>query len=266
MKDLIMFTYFKNSLSYKSLSKYKILSLLFALIVVCSCSTEKIEYVGRKSRVETMTKTILTGKKLSYKTMQYLVSNALDDDYKEDPEKVIRMLAEYIENPNDLIVTDTNGIRFTLYVLMELCMHQAANSSKKEALKYWMSTCFYSYKYIFDKSVDPPINEYYTMLGLVMALHFYNMSLSEVTEYLINKKDLWESKPVFETVMGEVKFTILNSDLLWSPKLFKKFLIAFDYMPVNFLTHSFNTGIGVPLIGIKNEKSNYKEDRVANDN
>jgi pimeloyl-ACP methyl ester carboxylesterase len=256
-----MFSYFVYVVTFVLQRNFvKIIIPLF-VVFLCGCSTGHIEYVGRKARTETMVTTVLTGKSLSYKTRQYLVSNALAAEYETNPKKVIKLLADFIENPDDSVRLNNDGIRFTLYVLMELCIFHAENSTEKEALKYWMSACFYSYKYIFDKSISPPLNQYYTMLGRVMALHFYNISLTEIADYLIKNNELWEKKPVFDTVMGKVEFTNLKADLLWSPKLFKKYLIAFDYLPENFLVHSFNTGIGVPLIGIKNEKSKYRNDK-----
>ena len=244
----------------------KIYILLFIVLtinlMVSGCSSQRVEYVGRKKRTKIMGETILTGNNLSYKTRQYLGVNALLGEYENDPKRVIQMLSDEVRHPENDVVLQSQGIRFPVFVLMELCVNQARKAdSKEEALKYWMSACYYSYKYIFDKDITPRLDNYYAKLGLYSALHFYNISLSEVLDSLIHRDDIWNQKPEFESVEGKIEFAKVKSDLIWDPHVFKKFINDLDFLPTGFIAHSFDTGIGVPLIGVRDEESSFQKDK-----
>lgn len=240
---------------------FKLIFLFSLTVLLFSCSSPGIKYVGLNKSSTIQSQSALNSDKLSYITNQFLIVNALNSKFNDSPEKVIELIAKHIENPANEAIYDEDNTRNTLYVLMELCMYQAKNSDKEETLKYWMSCCFYSYKYLFDKSVTPPIGQYYNVLGSRFGFLYYNHSLAQITKDLIKTKDLWNSGIILETVTGKVKFAKPQIDLLWPPQDFNEFLIAFDYIPVNFMSHSVNSGLGVPIIGAKTKESNYKQDK-----
>lgn len=230
----------------------KILSLsvsLALLMLLFGCTNSNTTYVGKRNWINKMSQSSLTTGDLSYISNQFLISNVLDEEFKDNPDKVITLLAEEIEKPTGNFFTPNDNIRDVLGVLIDLCMYEALNSKENIAIKYWLSCSYYSFRFMFDKKITPESLPNYT-LGTAATLRYYNISTAEVFSYIKDHKTSFYSKPNLPTILGRVQFSAPKSDLLWKIDTFKNFVIGYDYLPSKFKSHAFNPGIGVPVIGL----------------
>ncbi len=233
-----------------------------SLLLMPGCSSYQ-DKIGRENWVATMASSALTSGEISYRTQQFLVENAINEQFAKDPENLLRELAEHLENPEKsklVIISDYNDARPLMNVIIELCMYQAENSSRKDAIKYWTSCSFYSYRLLFDKTLNLK-ERTFDYLAEVAALRYYNISTSEIFSYLSDNKIPFNKATELPALLGKVKLEGMLSNLLWEPDTFQHFTVAYDYIPVGLNTHSFNSGLGVPLIARYNEDYNPLEDK-----
>jgi len=219
-------------------------------IILLGCSTSHLTYVGNDNWAATMAKSPLTTGDLSYKTRYFLVKNALIDAYNNDHQKVIKTLALFVENPSDKLIPGEDSKIEALSVLVELCTYEAQNTSKKESMKYWMSAAFYSYKYIFDKSLNQNATAY-NALDYAADIRFYNYALSKIYSYCADNDISLEEPQGFPLVLGIVKLSPVKSDLIWSYSRFDSYVNGYDYIPKNLQSHSYVSGLGVPILGLQ---------------
>ena len=226
-------------------------SLAVLAIILCSCSTSHLTYIGKDNWIDAMSISAMTTNELSYKSRYFLVGNDLISKFQNDPQEVIKQLAEYIEDAhNNPVAIRREDIPETLSVLIELCTYKARHSSKNETLKYWMSSCFYSYKYLFDKSINTELT-HSNSLEYAANIRFYNYSLSQIFSYFDDNNISLESPSEFPMIIGKVKLAKFKSDLLWTMKKFNSFINGYDYLPKNLQSHSYVSGLGVPLLGLQ---------------
>lgn len=231
-----------------------------ALVSGCTSYQKKI---GRENWVTTMASSALTSGEISYRTKQFLVENAINEDFEKEPEKLLRELAGHLENPDKsklVIISDYNDVRPLLNVIIELCMYQAENSSRKDAIKYWTSCSFYSYRLLFDRTLNQK-GLTFDYLAEVAALRYYNISSSEIFSYLFDNKIPFDKTTELPALLGNVKLGGMLSNLFWEPDSFQGFTVAYDYVPIGLNTHSFNSGLGVPLIAMHDKDFNPAEDK-----
>lgn len=232
------------------------ISLIIASIL-WGCATSHLSYVGNDNWAATMAKSPLTTGDLSYKTRYFLVKNALIDDYNDDPQRVIKLLAMFIELPNDKVIPGENSTIEALAVIVELCTYQAQKSSGKDSIKYWMSSAFYSYKYIFDKKLKQKATAY-NALDYAADIRFYNYALSKIYSYCADNDISLEEPQGFPLVIGIVKLSPVKSDLIWSYSKFDNYINGYDYIPKNLQSHSYVAGLGVPILGLQKFTSGTK--------
>ena len=225
--------------------------IMFSTLLLFGCSSSNTTYVGKRNWIGIMAQSSLTTGDISYISNQFLVSNGLDEEFIQNPEQVIKQLAKEIEKPSGEYLTPNDNIRDVLGVLIDLCMYQALNTVEDGRIKYWISCSYYSFMYMFDKKITPaPLPTY--SLGTVAALRYYNISTAEVFSYIKEDTDTsFYSKPELSSILNKIQFSAPKSNLLWKIDTFKEFVISYDYLPSKFKSHSFNPGIGVPVIGLK---------------
>lgn len=232
----------------KSIKNYTFLLILS--IILLGCATSHLTYVGNDNWAATMAKSPLTTGDLSYKTRYFLVKNALIDDYKNDRQKVIKTLALFVEHPSDKVIPGEDSVIEALSVLVELCTYEAQRASNKDSIKYWMSAAFYSYKYIFDKSLKQNATAY-NALEYAADIRFYNYALSKIYSYCADNDISLEEPQGFPLVIGIVKLSPVKSDLIWSYSRFDEYVNGYDYIPKNLQSHSYVAGLGVPILGLQ---------------
>ncbi|MEI6054828.1 MAG: hypothetical protein WCR55_02110 [Lentisphaerota bacterium] len=228
----------------------RLTSLIALSAILCSCSTSHLTYVGKDNWAAAMSKSALTTGDLSYKTEFFLVKYSLAEDYNNDPEKVIQRIALFIEHPDDKIIPGENSRAEALSTLIELCTYEAQQTSDQKAMKYWMSAAFYSYKYLYDKSLNYNPTAY-NALEYAANIRFYNYALSNIYSYCADNKISLEKAQTFPLVIGTVNILPVNSDLIWSYSKFTDYVNGYDYIPKNLQSHSYVGGLGVPILGLQ---------------
>lgn len=232
----------------KSVKNYTFFLIL--IIILLGCSTSHLTYVGNDNWAATMSKSALTTGDLSYKSRYFLVKNALIDDYNNDHQKVIKTLALFVEHPSDKLIPGEDSTIEALSVLVELCTYEAQQTSYNESMKYWMSAAFYSYKYIFDKSLNQNATAY-NALEYAADIRFYNYAVSKIYSYCADNDISLEEPQGFPLVIGIVKLSPVKSDLIWSYSRFDSYVNGYDYIPKNLQSHSYVAGLGVPILGLQ---------------
>ncbi len=227
---------------------------LLGIILACGACTSYQTRIGRENWVATMAASALTNGEISYKTRQFLVENAIDEDYEESPDKTIANLSECVQDGSGatFVFSDYGDVRPVLNVLIELCMKQALESDGEEAIKYWTSCNFYAFKLLFDPSLRHE-NSNSDYLSEVAALRYYNISASYIFSYFSDKNIPFMSTRELPSIFGKVIVQSSKSELLWNPDSFEKFIVAFDYIPSSLNSHSYVSGAGVPLVGTHDE-------------
>ncbi len=236
------------------------LALIITVGFLTGCgSTPRLNRIGRDNWVKYMAKAAITTGDMSFRTREFLVENALDENFADDPEKVIELLAKHIDKPDYKVIPDYGENRPALEALIELSMLYARECSEKKAIKYWTTCCFYSYRYLLDKNIKPQLRS--SLLGAVAIVRFYNVSASEIFSYITRNHMIFAGKPELPFVLGTIKITSIFSDLLWDPDSFKEYDVCFDYIPENLRSHSYVSGLGVPVVAVKDQHVKLQESR-----
>ncbi|MCP4177313.1 MAG: hypothetical protein GY756_06070 [bacterium] len=228
--------------------KVNICILIFIALLIYGCSSQQNVYIGRQNWVGEMSSSALTTGEISYLSKQFLLSNGLEHDFVQNPDKVLKLMITKINGNPSFFVTPNDNVRDTINVLIDLTMYRARQMDEDAAIKYWTTCSYYSYYSLFSKKLKPThMADFY--LTQAAALRYYNIATSEVLSYIIKNKIKLKSHPVLPCIVGKIKFQKLKSDLKWPPDSFKDFIICYDYLPKNFKSHTFSSGIGVPVIG-----------------
>ncbi|HBM16881.1 MAG TPA: hypothetical protein DD381_11130 [Lentisphaeria bacterium] len=224
--------------------------LLILILILSGCTTSHLTCVGRDNWAAAMSKSALTTGELSYKTEFFLVKCSLSEYYNNDHQKVIERLALFIENPNDKTIPGENSRIDALSAIIELCTYQAQQTSGEETIKYWMSAAYYSYKYLFDKSLNHNPTAY-NSLDYAANIRFYNYAMSNIFPYCVENNISLEKTQTFPLVLSTVEFLPAHSDLIWSYTRFTDYVNGYDYLPKNMQSHSYVGGLGVPMLGLQ---------------
>ena len=124
--------------------------LLFAILVsFCACNSIGVKRVGRSERIsKRITGALIHYKILSANTNNYLSQEGLLQTYKEKPLLVLNNL-----------VTRYNKTRkrYILAALIELSYAYGKRIDSEESSKYYLSSCYFAYEYMFGKNITPDI-------------------------------------------------------------------------------------------------------------
>ena len=236
--------------------------LFIASLFIVSCATDHITYIGRDNWAAVMSKSAITGGELSYKTTYFLAKNSMMDDYEENHQTLIEKLAKLIESPDKITFPDKPSLLEANFALIELCVFEAQHAEDEEALKYYLSAGFFSYRFLYDKALNINLTSY-NSLEYASILRFYNYSMSEIYSNFADRKISLEEPHTYQIVTGSIELSSVKSDLIWSYSVFTDYVNGYDYIPKNFQSHSYVSGIGVPIIGMQNAPQEHDKDLAA---
>jgi triacylglycerol esterase/lipase EstA (alpha/beta hydrolase family) len=221
--------------------------LLFASLVffLNSCTSPNTDYIGENYFIDITSQNQLTQNTLTLGTKNFLMTNALYKEYNNSPERIIKHCFQALnQNENKLLLE--HNYRHTLKVLIELSINEAKKENK---IKYWMTACYLSYRYLYDTAILPPLSKMKTP-GIETIEKYYNFSLYKIFNYLQNQHLLHDDSFEIKMISGSVKFNKAKSTLPWEIKTFKQFLICYNYKAKKFNETIFQLGSGLPLCGI----------------
>ena len=228
---------------------------IFVLLFFPACTSNYADYLGESNFIKYSFENQLNSSGLSLDAKNFLTTNCLDEQFSKSPEKVINLCSQQINlEKSDLIIE--HNYRSTLKVIIELCIYQGQNTGDEESIKYWMSACYYSYRYLFDKNLSPSFNQLNTP-DTDIVINYYNYSLYKIFNYIQNKSLLNNENFTLPMLSGTVKFNTPYNNLPWKLNTFKNFFICFDYQAININENIFQKGLGIPLGGIPKKQDMF---------
>ena len=228
---------------------------VISLILFSGCSQPSSYYNGEKGYIQLSNQNQLTLNTLTIDAKKILISSGEYELFQQNP-------ALAIKHSINKIIPGMYGslIKNTCYkpykVIAELCIYAANHSNKEDTIKYWMTACVYSYKYLFDGNSNhilplSPESAY--------VINYYNFSLIKIFTYIQNHNYIDRSKFTIPSLIGKVNFSYPFSDLPWKIHSFKNFIIGYNYKPKYFNETTFQIGVGIPLGGIPFSDDKFQE-------
>lgn len=185
----------------------------------------------------------LTSSMPSEFTMRFLRKQDLMEAYKKDPVSVLISLEHDVERSPD---------RETLFALMELCYAEAKkiDPETKEYSKFYLSCMRHAYSYLFKQGLKPALNTYSPRFR--WACDFYNWSLAKNMIYRKEQPTRVEKGSMLPLLEQELYYDGIKSYLSWSPQELDQYEVTYEYRMTGLLNHYRSSGIGVPLILVRN--------------
>ena len=230
--------------------------LIFALLSGCA-GKPGVKAISIDNRFKDMNRSALTSSNLSERTLMFLRQHDLDETWENDSVTVLNNLSQRFEKvPN----------QDTLFALVELCFYKAksAEGSSDDVLKYYLSSAYYSYNYLFDDTIGQMPSPYHPHSRLVCE--FYNRSLAGCLLYV--RENNVRNKEGIRTQMlnGGLSVKIGKIELEWRAEELNKFYVAYEFEPVGLENNVKTYGLGVPLIAVRTPeklKNRKKEERFT---
>ncbi len=190
------------------------------------------------------------GDRLSFESRNYLSSNLLMADFRNDGEKLIRRLA---------IRHEIEPSRMLLSVLSDVCFQLAQQASDRDAaLRYDLAAVYYASQLLFDErfrnsglgNYDPSIFQ---------TARIYNGALARLYAELTRRDLLLKGRYRLQTANGQdVIFDMPHYDLIYPASSYRKFMLCSDFRIRNLFHFTYEFGLGVPVIALTNEQTHYK--------
>jgi hypothetical protein len=223
------------------------------LLFVSGCgSSFGLKHTGAEAWIEEHGRTALNGDQLSINTREYLLRSGLFGEYRDNPKKTVTDLyEEALQNKDRELVS----------VLIELAYSQAKRESDPDvAVSYYLSACVYAYFYLFNETLEKKPSPFEPQF--IFAVRFYNYSLAQIFKYLDRKKLLLSDNFTLPYLTGKVKFDASECRLPHPLKSFTGFKVCYDYSPVGFHSRTRQSGLGVPLVAVGNEKARKEKGKI----
>ena len=226
--------------------------LLFALLsFFYGCNSIGVKKVDQKERIsKRITGALIDHEILSSDTSNYLAQEGLLATYEENPSLVLYKLVEHFKKSRK---------RDVLFALIELSYAYGKNIDSEESSRYYLSSCYFAYEYMFGKNITPTLGRF--SYRLAMARLYYNYSMSDFFSFLKNHKLIRNDSFEMKSLIGNIKFDkpeIPQELLNLKPT---DILSCYDYVPENLLSWSSRSGLGVPLIVANSTIKKRLEDR-----
>ena len=227
------------------------LLLITALALFCSCNSIKVKKVDRGERIsKRITGALINHEILSADTNNYLAQEGFLENYKKNPLKVLNTLVRRYKKTRN---------RNVLFALIELSYAYGKSIDTEDSSRYYLSSCYFAYEYMFGKNITPPVGRF--SYSLAMARLYYNYSMSDLFSYLKERKLLRNDSFAMKSLAGNIKFS--------KPEIPREFLdlqptdvlSCYDYVPENLLSWSSKSGLGVPLIVASGDVKKHLKDR-----
>ena len=232
----------------------KILKSLFlstVFILIFGCNSIGIKRVKRSERIsKRITGALIDHKVLSAAANNYLAQEGLLQKYKEKPLLVLNKLVKRYKNTRK---------RALLFALIELSYAYGKKIDNEESSKYYLTSCYLAYEYMFGKNINPPIGRF--SYDLAMARLYYNYSMSDFFSFLKKHKLIRSDSFEMQTLSGKIKFLKAKIPQELIDLHPTEVLSCYDYIPENFLSWSSRSGLGVPLIVINDDVKQRLDNR-----
>lgn len=189
---------------------------------------------------ESYNRVSIKGNRLSGATRNFLNSHFWQEQFRIDPDSIISATEMRFR---------VNRDRRYLEYLIDMCRYCADESSDEKAIRYYTSSCYFAYLYLFEPSVVPEAPRFSP--GYFLAMSYYNEGLTSIMRFLQqNKLQFRDSFSLPMAVGGRMNFSAPLYKLPLALTDYSSFLICSDFMPVNLQTYTHSSGVGVPMISV----------------
>ncbi|MBQ9335886.1 MAG: hypothetical protein IJS14_01140 [Lentisphaeria bacterium] len=233
----------------------RVLLLCGTGLLLESCTAFSAREVALNKRTEQESKSYYRfsaggGERLSFESRNFLSSNLLMNDFREDGEKLVRRL--------DIRQT-VEPSRMLLSVLSDVCFQLAQQATDKEtALRYDLAAVYYASQLLFDEKYrDPNLGSYDP--SMFQTARIYNGALARVYAELSRRELLRKGQYRLQTANGrDIIFDLPHYDLIYPAASYKQFMLCSDYRIQNLSHFTYEFGLGVPVIALTSEQNHYK--------
>ena len=219
---------------------HNILFVLLLPLTLClnGCGSIGNDNVGKISCLRAHSRNALTGLDMAVGVDSYLVSHAIKDQYGKDPEHVFNIILEQV---------NLSKQRNDLSALIEICMYRARRTTGKEQAKWLWRTCFYSYRYFYDRGIQQPL-DYNPTRGSVIG-QYYNYATGELFNRV--RKEVLAGKQSAVIKAEDIQYTCRfeTEHLGFAPELFSSLDECLKYMPYGLISYSIRDAMGAAYIG-----------------
>jgi len=231
----------------------RLLQIVLAAVMTAGCAREvELHRVSPDDR-ETNTAALMTsGDRVFNGPRNFLSSHLLNDEFERDPDAVIhRICGEFMETHD----------RRRLEVLVQLSYRLGLKKSDDDpgaGLKYFVASAYFSYVFLFDRSLPEPSSKFDPVYFMVSR--YYKYSLLHIFEYLKANNLLDSSSYTLPDVVGPGFFMLAPENPLPKP-LFSYSTVepCDDYRVENLLVSAQGFGLGLPLAAT-NDMAELKDD------
>jgi hypothetical protein len=232
------------------IKKLKFILLLTILVLVNNCTSPTSYYTGDENYINLSTQNQLTQDTLTLDSKNFLETFKLTKTFHNQPDRAIKICIKKIEKGNNIDFMEFSYTKM-LKIISELCIYEAKKTDNNDIIKYWTTTCLYSYLSLFKNKKNSLIISPDTST----LICYYNYSLLKIFTYLQKHKKLNSTDFTLPMIGNKISFNNLKSNLPWKITSFQNFISGYNYQTKNFNVEVMQEGIGIPLGGIpkKNE-------------
>lgn len=220
-----------------------LLALVILVACLSGCAGVTVKPVDISRRFDALDRTAINSDRPSELTLAFLKQRDMREQWERDPDGLIAHLdAMYQEDP---------GLG-TLFALVELTHLQARRSAAQpeQAAAFDLSCAVYSYLFLFDPRVAPPVG--YLRPNARLAAEFHNRSLSRYLLYARSAGIRFRPGATLPMAAGTLELRERQAGLPFAPEEVSSFHLAYEYA-VSGLDVTYGVpGLGVPLILVRN--------------
>ena len=225
-------------------------------LLLTACNTFRAREIDLDKRSEQESKnyyrfTAGGGDSLSFESRNFLSSNLLMRDFRNDGEKLVRRLA---------IRQELEPSRMLLSVLCDVCFQLAQNASDSdEVLRFDLAAVYYASELLLFDQTHRDQNMANFDPSMFQTARIYNGSLARIYTELVRRDLLRKGQYRLQTANGrDIIFDLPHYDLLYPASAYQKFMLCSDYQ-IQHLSHfTYEFGLGVPVIAQTNRQTRYK--------
>lgn len=231
------------------------LSVVFIGLAVILSGCGKSYSVKPSSDVKLFKKraeTALNSSKPSEQTQQQLRLMFLENEYKKNPEEVIRQLHEQSRDNKD------SQLMIPTAELALLHARKLASNKPSDAVAMNLMAASLAYDYLFGTDQLEPADAITPSYRFMADI--YNMAVTRLVVNQAKKENPWVDQYGVEIMSTSYDLSINRKARgLWEPNLFDQLIATNDLQVRGIENEYFSKGLGAPMVGIVNNPQSKSE-------
>ena len=231
------------------------LSVVFvgSVVILSGCGkTYSVKPTSEAKLFKKRTETALNSSKPSEQTQQQLRLMFLENEYSENPEKVIRRLHEQSRDTMD------SELMIPTAELALLHARKLAGSNPSEAVAMNLMAASLAYDYLFGTDQLEPADAITPSYRFMADI--YNMAVARLVENRAKKENPWVDQYGVQILATSYDLSINRKARgLWEPNLFDQLSAANNLQVSGIENEYFSKGLGAPMVGLVNHPQSKSE-------